>query len=215
MASAEENGFLRSLWSHWLVLMSGIISVLVSVGPYPITLGTFWPNLRWVRGFPNSTAWLVIGCGCLFGACYLAWKDERKKVHRLRTEVEELHGQPEVTLQCFAAAYRGPEFHGAFEFRLSNANDHVALNVKISHIPITIWDNREELKAENRKLSGGPQRSERAMYASFSGKRQALPRIKPISCLIGLKGLSLLRESTSFIFLIETIRGAERARFTP
>ena len=168
MASAEENGFLRSLWSHWLVLMSGIISVLVSVGPYPITLGTFWPNLRWVRGFPNSTAWLVIGCGCLFGACYLAWKDERKKVHRLRTEVEELHGQPEVTLQCFAAAYRGPDFHGAFEFRLSNANDHVALNITISHIAITIWDNREELKTQNRKLSvGSPEKRTRDVRVVF------------------------------------------------
>ena len=69
---------LRALWKHWVVLVSGIGSVIVgAIGAYRKTNLPYW------------TFW-VLALACFFIASFRAWRDERIVVRAVQDELQQL-----------------------------------------------------------------------------------------------------------------------------
>jgi hypothetical protein len=103
--STGFGAFLRAFTGRWLILMSGAPSV-----PFAL-LALFLSNgsLQAVFG--------VLSAACALAACFLAWREERRRVldleERLRPKLDLV-----VDPTCQNCAYGDP-FSGEFEWRIS------------------------------------------------------------------------------------------------
>jgi hypothetical protein len=71
-------GYLRALWKHWVVLVSGVGSVIVgAVGAYLRTSLPYW------------TFW-VLALVCFFVASFRAWRDVSIALQSAQSEINQL-----------------------------------------------------------------------------------------------------------------------------
>jgi len=106
--------------------MSGVISLVISAGQYGIAV--WLPTIELLKNFPGPKTWAVFGIVCIFLSSYLAWKDERKKVLQLRSELaserSNLSGCPQIVL-------RHDEHDAISRFQVLNSGSCDAISVTI------------------------------------------------------------------------------------
>jgi hypothetical protein len=104
--------FLRAIFSDWLSGVSGGLSV-------PLTIYSLFQNSALAK-----TLWAISAIIAFLFAVYRIWSKER-------TRVVELHGRPELTINCLLT---GSAVNGEYLIGLYNSNDNVATNVSMSNL---------------------------------------------------------------------------------
>lgn len=77
----RARGFHGSIWESWLVLMSGVLSVLL------FAIAAIGESRDW--SVPTRISFFTLGAIALYIAAYMVWKKERDRANRLLAELNE------------------------------------------------------------------------------------------------------------------------------